>query len=226
MIILRQVVLGVPDADVAGKQLREAFGLAPGFADPILEDIGMADETIRVGAEAHLEVVAPLREDTSIAAWLRKGGGGGGYALSIQVSSVQAYVDRATREGVRVAADLEVYGHRVVQLHPGDMGLLIELDEIADPEVWFWDSIPRVEPPAPLVDDVRAVTVENPDPVAQAARWGVVFGADTASGTLALGSRTVHFASGPRTMLSAVELRAVGAPPEPLDVGGVRFTFS
>ncbi|TQS41936.1 hypothetical protein [Cryptosporangium phraense] len=225
MIILRQVVLGASDVEVTGKQLRETFGLAPGFADPILEDIGMADETIRVGEEAHLEVVGPLREDTSIAAWIRKGGSGGGYGLSIQVSSVQEYVDRAVELGVRIAADMEVYGHRIVQLHPGDMGLLIELDEIADPSVWFWDSIPRVAPPAPLVDDVLGVTVSSPDPVAQARLWGGVFGADTSGGTLALGSRTVSFAAGPRKMLSAVSLRAVGASGwSPLDLGGVRFT--
>lgn len=221
--ILRQVVLGAPDADLTGKHLRETFGLAPGFADPVLETVGMADETIRVGAEAHLEVVAPLRNDTSIAHWLRRGPGG--YALSIQVPSLQPYVDRALAEGVRIAADMEVYGHRIVQLHPGDMGLLVELDEIADPAVWFWDDIPRIDPPAPLVDDVRAVTVDSPDPSAQAARWGAVFDADTSDGTLRLGSRLVRFAEGPRKMLSAVELGAVGPAPEPVEIAGVRFTF-
>jgi hypothetical protein len=223
--ILRQVVLGAEDAAVTGKQLRETFGLAPGFADPLLDDIGMADETIRVGSEAHLEVVAPLRADVSIANWLRKGGGGGGYALSIQVPLVQPYVDRALAEGVRLAADLEAYGRRIVQLHPGDMGLLIELDEIADPAVWFWDDIPRVEPPAPLVDDVLAVTVAHPDPAAQAARWGAVFDADTSGGTLTLGTRTVRFTEGPRRALTGVRLRAVGTPGEPVEINGVRFTF-
>ncbi|WP_035853703.1 hypothetical protein [Cryptosporangium arvum] len=223
--ILRQVVLGAEDAAVTGKQLRETFGLAPGFADPLLDDIGMADETIRVGSEAHLEVVAPLRADVSIANWLRKGGGGGGYALSIQVPLVQPYVDRALADGVRLAADLEAYGHRIVQLHPRDMGLLVELDEIADPSVWFWDDIPVVAPPNPVIDDIRGVTLHSPDPAAQARRWGAVFGTGTVDGVLRLGTRTVRFAEGPRTMLTGVELRAPGPAPEPLELNGVRFTF-
>ncbi|GAA0233372.1 hypothetical protein [Cryptosporangium japonicum] len=224
--ILRQVVLGASDAEVTGKQLRETFGLAPGFADPLLDDIGLADETIRVGSEAHLEVVAPLRDDVSLANWLRKGGGGGGYAVSIQVPLVQPFVDRALADGVRLAADLEAYGRRIVQLHPRDMGLLVELDEIGDPSAWFWDDIPVVEPPAPVIDDVRGVTLHSPDPAAQARRWGAVFDADVTGGQLRLGTRTVRFAEGPRTMLAAVELRAPGPAPEPVEINGVRFTVS
>ncbi|WP_328389609.1 hypothetical protein [Nocardia sp. NBC_00416] len=228
--ILRQVVLGAANVESVAEQLSGSFGLAPGFADPILETMGLADETIRVGPQAHLEVVAPLRDDVALASWLRKGGGGG-YALSIQVPSVQPYVDRAAAEGVRVAADLNVYGRRIVQLHPGDMGLLIELDEIEDPSVWFWDDVPRVEPVAPIIDDVRAVGVSTPDPTAQALRWAAVFGTgiDESSGvpTLRLGSRSVRFSSGPRRMLSAVEVSAVSGaavPSEPVLIGGVRFT--
>ncbi|MER2224911.1 MAG: hypothetical protein ABS976_25295, partial [Rhodococcus sp. (in: high G+C Gram-positive bacteria)] len=83
--ILRQVVIGARDLDKTGRQLREALNLAPGFADPLLEDIGLADETLAVGPQAFLEIVAPLDETVSLARWIRKGGGEGGYALSIQV---------------------------------------------------------------------------------------------------------------------------------------------
>ena len=47
--ILRQVVIGARDLDKTGQQLREALNLAPGFTDPLLEDIGLADETLAVG---------------------------------------------------------------------------------------------------------------------------------------------------------------------------------
>lgn len=161
--ILRQVVIGSPDLDATTRELRESLGVARGFADPLLEEIGMADETIRVGPEAHLEVVAPLRGDVSLAAWLRKAGGGGGYALSIQVPDLTPHLAAAARQGVRVVADLVAYGHRIVQLHPGDMGLLIELDEIADPAAWFWDDIEAEVATAPRVDDVLAVEITSHD---------------------------------------------------------------
>lgn len=211
--ILRQVVIGSPDLDATTRQLRESLRVARGFADPLLEEIGMADETIRVGPEAHLEVVAPLRDDVSLAAWLRKGGGGGGYALSIQVPDLTPHLAAAAQAGVRVVADLEAYGHRIVQLHPGDMGLLIELDEIADPAVWFWDDVEAETAAAPRVDDVIGVEVASPDPRAQAALWASVLGAEvdlTAPELrIALGRREIRFVDGPRKMLSAVDLAAV-----------------
>src|SRR5690606_22526295 len=113
--IMRQVVIGAEDLDTTSKELRELLGLTAGFADPLLEDIGLADETIRVGSEAHLEVVAPLNDSASINGWIAKGGGGGGYALSIQVPDVAPLVANAERIGVRVVADVDAYGRRIIQ---------------------------------------------------------------------------------------------------------------
>ncbi|GAA1747999.1 hypothetical protein [Aeromicrobium alkaliterrae] len=224
--IIRQVVLGAEDLETTSKELREGLGLSAGFADPLLEDIGLADETIRVGREAHLEIVAPLVESASINAWLAKVGGGGGYALSVQVPDAATLVANAEAAGVRTVADLEAYGRRIVQLHPGDMGLLVELDEIPEPEQWFWDDIATDAPEHPVVDDVLGVDVESSDPQAQAVRWAAVFGVAVEAGdvpSIQLGTRTVHFVQGSRRMLSAVDLRTVEGvdAPTSLTVGGV-----
>lgn len=224
--ILRQVVLGVEDVDVAAKELREELGLGEGFEDPMLADIGLADHTIRVGPEAHLELVAPLRADVSIAHWLAKGGGPGGYCFSIQVSDVDERVATAERLGIRLVADLPVDGHRVVQLHPADMGLLVELDGIADPGVWFWDAIEVPAPEAPQVVDVLAVDVSSPDPQAQADRWSALFGVplEVVDGTtqLRLGTRVVRFVAGERKTFTAVDLAAApGVEPRTVRLSGV-----
>ena len=223
---IRQVVIGAEDLDATSQEIRKGLGLSSGFADPLLEDIGLADETIRVGPEAHLEVVAPLTDTASINGWLTKVGGGGGYALSIQVPDAAALVANAEAAGVRVVADLEAYDRRIVQLHPGDMGLLVELDEIPEPDQWFWDDIATETPENPVVDDVLGVDVESSDPQAQAARWAAVMGVEVEDGdvpSIRLGSRTVHFVRGDRRMLSAVDLRKVdGAEaPSTLSVSGV-----
>ncbi|GAA2162220.1 hypothetical protein FHX52_3539 [Humibacillus xanthopallidus] len=228
--ILRQVVIGSPDLDATTRELRESLGVARGFADPLLEEIGMADETIRVGPEAHLEVVAPLRGDVSLAAWLRKAGGGGGYALSIQVPDLTPHLAAAARQGVRVVADLVAYGHRIVQLHPGDMGLLIELDEIADPAAWFWDDIEAEVATAPRVDDVLAVEITSHDPRAQVALWASVLGAEVdptdSEPRINLGRREIRFVEGSRKMLSAIDLAAVDPEAHAgtaVDVAGVHL---
>lgn len=226
--IMRQVVIGAEDLDTTSKELRDTLGLSAGFADPLLEDIGLADETIRVGPETHLEIVAPLNDAASINGWLAKGGGGGGYALSIQVPDAASLVANAEKAGVRVAADVEAYGRRIVQLHPGDMGLLVEFDEIPEPDQWFWDDIETETPAAPVVDDVLAVDVQSPDPTAQAEQWAAVFGVELDEWDdvprIALGDRHVNFVQGDRKMLSAVDLKiADGSEPTTHTISGVHL---
>ena len=227
--ILRQVVIGARDLDKTGRQLREALNLAPGFADPLLEDIGLADETLAVGPQAFLEIVAPLDETVSLARWIRKGGGEGGYALSIQVSNIAPYLERAAAVGVRTVADLEAYGHRIVQLHPGDLGLLVELDEIPDADEWFWDETEKEVSVDPWVDDILGVDVSSPDPAKTATLWAEVFGKKPDSArtlSIRLGSRVVSFVPGERSMLSAIDLAAASGAsavePGP-SLGGVEF---
>lgn len=222
--IVRQVVIAAENLAATTTLLRETLGLAPGFPDPMLKNIGLADETIRVGAEAHLEVVAPLNESASINRWIAKGGGGG-YALSIQVPDVATRVAAAESIGVGVVADLEAYERRIVQLHPRDMCLLLELDEIPDPREWFWDDIETERPESPIVDDVLSVDLQSPDPQAQARTWATVFGVpidlDGDVPRIELGTRVIRFVAGDRAMLSAVELAGLDGANE-----AVTFTAS
>lgn len=224
--IMRQVVIGAEDLETTGKEMREAFGLAPGFADPLLDEMGLGDETFRVGPEAHLEVVAPIAPTAGINGWLTKGGGGGGYALSIQVPDIEPHLAAAKELGIRVVADVVAYDRRIVQLHPGDMGLLVELDEIPEPEQWFWDDVEAEVSEKPAIDDVLAVDVASPDPAAQAEQWSAVLLADLEGASLKLGTRTVRFVEGERKMLSAIDVAATehGADlPAEQTISGVTF---
>lgn len=229
--ILRQAVIATTDHDGTSRDLREALGLAPGFQDPLLEDLGLRDETFRVGKVAHLEIVSPLSPDNPINRWLGKVGGHSGYCLSIQVPDVQRLVDNAAAAQVRVLTDAHHFGRRIVQLHPGDMGLLVELDEIPDPGEWFWDEVPAEVPASPYVDDVLGVEVSSPDPLGQARRWAQVFtggDAGSESGEVGLGSRTVRFAEGATSAMTGIDLAATAALPAGRDevvVGGVRLSL-
>ncbi|MCD9199875.1 VOC family protein [Aeromicrobium wangtongii] len=230
---IRQVIIGTGDMESASAELRSAFGLAAGFADPLLEDIGMDDQTFRVGPQAHLELVGPLTPEAPINGWIAKAGGvGGGYGLAIQVDDLGPLLAAADALGIRRAHDLEAYGHRIVQLHPGDLGLLVELDEIADPDAWFWDDVDAEVPDAPVVDDVLAVEISSPDPQAQSAKWATLFGLEVSVvddvPQLQLGSRTVRFVQGDAKMMTGVDL-AVVAGREPAErtvtISGVTFTL-
>ncbi|MCO7220127.1 hypothetical protein [Klenkia sp. PcliD-1-E] len=242
---LRQVISATSDLEGDSAAARAALGLAPGFPDPVLETVGMADESLPIGAAhegpagggAFLELVGPLREDVPLTRWLTKVGGRGGYGLSIQVDDVAAGVAAATEAGVRVVADQEVYGHRIVQLRPGDLGLLVELDGIADPDVWFWDDVPMTRSSGALVDDVLGVDVGGPDPRARAAVLGAILGVPVTTGEdgcpqLVLAApgrpgRTVRFTAD-GSGLCGVELSlrdGATAPAEPLTFGGMPVRF-
>lgn len=230
--IIRQVIIGAGDMSIASKELREAFGLAVGFADPLLEGINMDDETFRVGPEAHLELVGALTPEAPIAKWCEKVGGGGGYGLAIQVPALGPLLERAESLGARTIEDLVVYERRIVQLHPGDLGILVELDEIPEAEQWFWDDIVADVSENPVIDDVIAVEVSNPDPAAIAQKWSTLFDVpvETVDGVLqiALGARTVRFVEGDVKVMTGCDVQvAAGVEPHTREVvvSGVTFTL-
>lgn len=177
-VTLRQVILATDDLPGDSVRLRSALGLGPGFPDPILETIGMTDEAIPVGA-AHegpagggsfLDLVAPLSAEGSINRWLGKMGGRGGYALAIQVPDVGPRIAAAEELGIGVIADMEVYGHRLVQFRPAGLGLLVEIDEFAEQDEWFWDDTPMTRTQDSLVDDLLGVELSCVDVADSAAR--------------------------------------------------------
>lgn len=192
--ILRQVVMATDDIDGDGKLLRDTLRLGPGFADPELATIGLADDTLPLAGGSYLELVAPLTPDSSVARWLVKMGGRAGYALSVQHPDPLGVRDRALAMGIRVVADLEVMGHPIVQLHPADVGVLLELDGITDQSAWFWDDLGVSAPSDALVDDVLGVRIGTADPAATAQQWSRLL--DLPGGpdhSIDLGGRTVWF---------------------------------
>lgn len=228
--ILRQVVIGARDLEACSREVRETFHLEPGFADPLLEDIGLGDETIPVGPQAHLELVGPLHEQASINAWLDRVGGTAGYCVSVQVPDLEPHLAAIEAAGVRLAIQTEAYGRRIVQLHPGDMGLLVELDEIPEADEWFWDHLEHPPSPDPWIDDVLGVDLATPDPQGRAARWAAVFCVPQTekdgAPAIELGSRTVRFVQDERPRMSAIDVRptAAGASlPERVELGNVEF---
>lgn len=172
---IRQVVMATSDIEADGAEARRLFGLGPGFADPVLKEIGLLDDTMAVGERRYLELVAPDREDHPVARWLAKVGGSAGYVLSIQVPSLAGVRERCAQLGIRIVADTSVDGHAILQLHPKEMGVVLEMDEFLPREGWFWDDLEgarlsRAHTGARIVD-IRGVDIAADDPAALAARW-------------------------------------------------------
>ncbi len=227
--VLRHLVLAADDALGESARLAAALRLPEGFGDPELAAIELTDRNMPVGARKYLEVVGPLGSGSYINRWLRRVGGQGGYCLSVQVPDVPACKRRALDRGVRLAADQVVLGHPIIQLHPADLGVLLELDGIPDPGRWFWDDITPGPRPDALVDDITAVTVGVPDPEAAAALWADIIGlVPAAPARLDFSGCAIEFTAHPRGQLLAATFRlAGGADPAvlPATLLGLRATY-
>jgi hypothetical protein len=212
---------------VAGA-IRDTLRLGDGFGDPELAEHGIADDTMAVGTHAFIEVVSPLTADHPMAAWLAGRGGTAGYLLSVQVSDVDACLERCRDAGIRVPLTQLVQGHRIAQLHRGDMSAGLELDGVAERGRWFWDALPVDRPTDARVDDVVAVDLAVADPEGVTARWAHVLGLQPSSAiSIDLGGRAVRFV--PQVVgrgIVAIDVHAVDRardPGEEFDVGGIRF---
>ena len=167
-------------------------------------------------------MLAPVTPGHPVARWLGKVGGSSGWVLSIQVPSLHGVKERAAEHGVRVAVETQAMGHDIIQLHPLDVGVLLELDAFLPRDGWFWDDLAAAQAAQAArttkADDILAVdvAVTGPrDPAAMARTWAAIIGIEppvaTADGAvLAFGRRTVRFvpARGGRTGIVAVDVHA------------------
>jgi len=219
---LRQVGFAALDHAAAVRTATELLALGPGFGDPLLAELGLADFTAPVGPDTYLEVLAPTTPDHPVARWLGKVGGSSGWVLSTQVPSLDGVKERAAEHGVRVAVETQAMGHDIIQLHPLDVGVLLELDAFLPRDSWFWDNLPAARAAQAArtakADDILAVdvAVAGPrDPAVTARTWAAIIGIEppvaTADGAaLAFGRRTIRFVPtrGGRTGIVAVDVHA------------------
>jgi hypothetical protein len=216
---LRQVGFASLDHGAAVKAATELLELGPGFDDPLLAALHLADFTAPLGPDTYVEVLAPTTPDHSIARWLGRVGGSSGWVLSTQVPSLAGVKERAAAHGVRIAVETEAMGHPIIQLHPLDVGVLLELDELLPREAWFWDDMPAAQAAQASrslkADDIVAVDVAVADPVTMAGTWAAIIGIDppvaTADGAaIAFSGRPIRFvpAAGGRTGIVAVDVHA------------------
>ena len=76
---LRQAVIAAHDLDDVAGQLRSALGLNEPFADPGVEHFGLRNAVFAL-RDSFLEVVSPIRPDTSAGRLLDRRGGDCGYS--------------------------------------------------------------------------------------------------------------------------------------------------
>jgi len=214
-------------ASVAGHELtsrpREVLGLPQGPPDPALVSWGMDNEILNLG-RTYLEFLAPAGPASSLNGFLEHGEGG--YVVAVRVPDTDALVERASQREVRLVHRQEFHGADIVQLHPADLGVMLEADLFPDGRHWHYDTWDMPERPADApAGDLIAVEIAVDSPEKKAELWAFLLDVPQVSpASVQVGSGLVRFvpATG-RSGLAAVDLRASHAAEHVLSGLTVRF---
>jgi methylmalonyl-CoA/ethylmalonyl-CoA epimerase len=132
---INHIAIAVPDLDAAARQWETGLG-ATCSAPRALPEHGVTVVFVEQ-PNAKVELMAPLGEDSPIAAFLQRNPAGGMHHICYEVANIHAARDHLMASGARVLGDGEpktgAHGTPVSFLHPKDFcGTLIELEEVGD----------------------------------------------------------------------------------------------
>jgi Glyoxalase-like domain len=219
---LRQAVLAARDLDAVAGQLQATLGLGEPYADPGVEQFGLRNAVFALG-DTFLEVVSPIRPDTSAGRLIERRGGDCGYMLMFQVEDLAAARERVRREGVREVFEVSLDDIEEVHLHPADVrAAIVSLSQPKPPESWRWGGPDWSQRRAPL--RVTGATITVAQPVGVAALWQAIL--DTELKNVGVRISTDEFERGlTEVILAPDNPDDWPREREPVIIGGVRFVF-
>ncbi|HVS28148.1 MAG TPA: VOC family protein [Solirubrobacteraceae bacterium] len=213
---LRQAVLAARELEPVAGRLRSELGLGEPFSDPGVAYFGLRNAVFALG-DTFLEVVSPVKEETSVGRLLDRRGGDCGYMLMFALDDFDAARGRVREAGVREVFEVTLDDIAEVHLHPADMnGAIVSLSKPQPPASWRWGGPDWERRSVP--GRVTGATVAVSDPRAVAERWSGVLGAPAAD----TGVTFERDDAEPGMVEISVAADGVRSP---LEIGGVRFVF-
>jgi hypothetical protein len=226
---LRQVALVAADCDRVAGELQRTFGWAEPFHDTGVARFGLTNAVFAAG-DTFVEVVAPVRPDTTAGRYLRRRGGDSGYMAIFQVPDVATARRRLADLGVRVVWTADLPDIAATHLHPADVpGAIVSLDWASPPDSWRWAGpawtgrAPQAHPDGPAL---TGLTIEVDDPPTAARRWADVLGVPSHGSEVELADAGQRLRFIPARADHGEGITAVtiaGLPAGPTTIGGVRF---
>ena len=173
---LRQLVIATSELDLLADSICDLFELNRTFSDPELIVFGLQNVLIPLG-DTFLELVTPVRENTSAERFLRKRGGDGGYMVI--VDSVDIEKERKRLETV----EMDIVWHenrntdgihgQSLHLHPKQVGgAILSIDNMNPPSSWLWAGTEWEENiNKSLVSHLSGVNICSPHPDNLLSNW-------------------------------------------------------
>jgi hypothetical protein len=165
------------ELDTVADQIQHQLGLDQPYHDPGVAAFGLRNAVFSVG-DTFVEVVSPMRPDTTAGRYLERRGGDSGYMAIFQVPHLDEARRRLPELGVRIVWAVDLDDIAGTHLHPKDVpGAIVSLDWAEPAGSWRWAGPAWTgREPAHTVEAITALTVEVSDPVGAARRWADVLG--------------------------------------------------
>ena len=135
---LRQIALAARDLAGTVDTLSEVLGIEVAFNDPGVGVFGLENGVMPIG-ETFLEVVSPVRANTTAGRWIERRGGDSGYMVIFQAPELASHRARLEKLGVRIVWEGKQKGAATLHLHPRDVGgAIVSIDTMDEPGAWEW----------------------------------------------------------------------------------------
>lgn len=194
---IRQLAMVARDLDPVVADLCAVFGVEVCYSDPGVGEFGLHNALMPFN-NRFLEVVAPVKEDTTGGRLLEKRGGDGGYMVIIQVDDHARQRTHVEDHGARIVWEIDHPQAATFHLHPKDLGAILSFDVARPPESWLWAGPWEDKVRTEVIQDFAGVEIQSDDPKATADRWATLVqqparetGPDEYA--IALGGDTIRF---------------------------------
>ena len=178
---LRQLVIATSEIDLLADSICDLFELKRTFSDPELIVFGLQNVLIPLG-DTFLELVTPVKENTSAERFLKKRRGDGGYMVI--VDSVDLEKERKRLENAKM--DIVWYENRKfdgihgqsLHLHPKQVGgAILSIDNMNPPSSWLWAGTEwEKNINKSLVSHLSGVNICSPHPDNLLSNWEKALG--------------------------------------------------
>tara|TARA_B100001093_G_scaffold440856_1_gene441654 strand:+ start:975 stop:1709 length:735 start_codon:yes stop_codon:yes gene_type:complete len=162
---IRQIVMVSSMRDPIVNDLCELFGFEVAFNDPGVGHFGLENAVIPIGTD-FLEVVSPVKDNTTAGRFLEKRNGDGGYMIIIQVDDFEISKGLVEKKNIGVVWKTDLPEAKAMHLHPKQMGgAILSLDWMNPKESWKWagpEWTSHISGPVSGVDGVE-IQSSNPD---------------------------------------------------------------
>ena len=178
---LRQLVIATSEMDLLANSICDLFELKRTFSDPELIVFGLQNVIIPLG-DTFLELVSPVKENTSAGRFLRKRGGDGGYMVI--VDSVDLEKERKRLENVKMTIvwhenrkSDDIHGQSL-HLHPKQVGgAILSIDSMNPRSSWLWAGTEwEKDINKSLVSHLSGVNICGPNPDNLLSNWEKALG--------------------------------------------------